>query len=116
MIKQHFVRGFERGARRDHTPKIGLKRGVCQVIFETEDSRYDSRNLSSVAQEFAESATSNSVTVTRVRAATVATFAAAEQFCNLCGTGTRWIHLARLQEASDGGKTYVTAPGRAFQV
>jgi hypothetical protein len=38
MIKQHFVRGFERGARRDHTPKIGLKRGVCQVIFETEDS------------------------------------------------------------------------------
>jgi hypothetical protein len=38
MIKQHFVRGFERGARRDHTPNIGLKRGVCQVTFETEDS------------------------------------------------------------------------------
>ena len=38
MIKQHFVRGFERGARRDHTPNIGLKRGVCQVIFEAEDS------------------------------------------------------------------------------
>ena len=40
MIKQHFVRGFERGARRDHTPNIGLKRGVCQVTFETEDSMY----------------------------------------------------------------------------
>ena len=38
MIKQHFVRGFERGARRDRTPNIGLKRGVCQVTFEMEDS------------------------------------------------------------------------------
>ena len=33
MIKQHFVRAFERGARRDHTPNIGLKTDTCEVSY-----------------------------------------------------------------------------------
>jgi hypothetical protein len=51
MVNKHFVRGFERGARRDHTPNIGLKRGVCQVTFEAEDSiKFSLRQFSAAAQ------------------------------------------------------------------
>jgi hypothetical protein len=38
MIKQHFVRAFERGARRGHRTNIGLKADTCEVIFDMEDS------------------------------------------------------------------------------
>ena len=38
MIKQHFVRAFERGARRGHRTNTGLKTDACEVIFDTEDS------------------------------------------------------------------------------
>jgi len=38
MIRQHFVRAFERGAWHDHRPNIGLKRGSSQVFHEREDS------------------------------------------------------------------------------
>ena len=38
MIKQDFVRAFERGARRDHRTNIGPKTDTCEVIFDTEDS------------------------------------------------------------------------------
>jgi len=38
MIRQHFVRAFERGAGRDHRPNIELKRDVCEVTFDMEDS------------------------------------------------------------------------------
>jgi hypothetical protein len=41
MIRQHIVRAFERWAGRDHTPNIGLQRGVCQVTFVTEDSTFE---------------------------------------------------------------------------
>ena len=40
MIKHHFVRAFERGARRDHTPNIGLKTDTCEVTFDMEDSTF----------------------------------------------------------------------------
>ena len=32
------MRAFERGARRDHMPNIGLKTDTCEVIFDMEDS------------------------------------------------------------------------------
>ena len=38
MIKQHVVRPFERRARRNHTPNIGLKTDTCEVTFDMEDS------------------------------------------------------------------------------
>ena len=37
MIRQDFVRAFERGARRHHMPNIGLKTDTCEVIFDMED-------------------------------------------------------------------------------
>lgn len=40
MIKQHFVRAFERGARRGHRTNIGLKADTCEVIFDMEDSTF----------------------------------------------------------------------------
>ncbi len=39
MIKQHFVRAFERGAAHDHTTNIGLKWGSSQVFHVMEDSK-----------------------------------------------------------------------------
>ena len=39
MIKQHFVRAFERGAGRDHRPNIGLQRYICEVFHGMDDSR-----------------------------------------------------------------------------
>ena len=41
MIRQHFVRAFERGAGRDHRPNIELKRDVCEVTFDMEDSKFN---------------------------------------------------------------------------
>ena len=38
MIRQHFVRAFERGAWHDHRPNIWLKRGSSQVFHGREDS------------------------------------------------------------------------------
>ena len=38
MIKQHFVRAFERGARRNHIPNIELQRYICEVFHVMEDS------------------------------------------------------------------------------
>jgi hypothetical protein len=40
MIRHDFVKAFERGARRDHMPNIGLKTDACEVIFDMEDSTY----------------------------------------------------------------------------
>ena len=44
MIRQHSVRAFERGAGRDHRPNIELKRDVCEVTFDMEDSNLQFEN------------------------------------------------------------------------
>ena len=38
MIRCHFVRAFERGARRNHIPNIELQRYICEVFRGMEDS------------------------------------------------------------------------------
>ena len=40
MIKQDFVRAFERGARRNHIPNIGLKTDTRYLTFDMEDSTF----------------------------------------------------------------------------